>query len=120
MAHRCCLLIRGNLMNRECHPSFSYVLHSNEGKCECPDEKSSLAGISNSIQRRMFGNSGLAWGQMQQYFELVAYVDGVVVFGDGYCLLVKKKQKRSIGNVLRRREGRSVGHWPEMHYAPCV
>lgn len=67
-----------------------------------------------------FTCQGLAWGRMQQYFELVAYVDGVVVFGDGYCLLVKKKQKRSIGNVLRRREGRSVGHWPEMHYAPCV
>ncbi|RDY05274.1 Mitochondrial inner membrane protein OXA1, partial [Mucuna pruriens] len=63
MAHRRCLLIRGNLINRKCHPSFSYVLHSNEDKRECPDEKSSSAGISNSIQRRMFGNSvdGSMW-----------------------------------------------------------
>ncbi|TKY46644.1 Mitochondrial inner membrane protein OXA1 [Spatholobus suberectus] len=63
MAHRRCLLIRGNLMNRKCHPSFSYVLRSDEGKRECPDEKSSSAGISNSIQRRMFGSSvdGSMW-----------------------------------------------------------
>ncbi|XP_068494610.1 mitochondrial inner membrane protein OXA1-like isoform X1 [Phaseolus vulgaris] len=58
-----CLLIRGNLVNRKCHPSFSFVLHSDEGKSECPDEKSPSAGISNSIQRRMFGNSvdGSMW-----------------------------------------------------------
>ena len=63
MAYRRCLLIRGNLVNRKCHPSFSFVLHSDEGKSECPDEKSPSAGISNSIQRRMFGNSvdGSMW-----------------------------------------------------------
>lgn len=44
-------------MNWKSYPSFSYVLHSDEGKRECPDEKSSSAGISNSIQSRMFGNS---------------------------------------------------------------
>ncbi|KAK7400981.1 hypothetical protein VNO78_12290 [Psophocarpus tetragonolobus] len=57
MAHRRCLLIRGNFMNQKCHPSSVYVLHSDDRKRECPDEKSSLAGINNSIQRRMFGNS---------------------------------------------------------------
>ncbi|XP_061349435.1 mitochondrial inner membrane protein OXA1 [Gastrolobium bilobum] len=57
MAYRRCLLIRGNLIDRRCHPSFSYVLHSDEGKRECQDEKSSSAGISNFIQRRSFGSS---------------------------------------------------------------
>nr|KYP60501.1 hypothetical protein KK1_022907 [Cajanus cajan] len=63
MAHRRCLLIRGNLMNRKCHPSFSYVLHSDDWRRECPDEKSPSEGISNSNQRRMFGNSvdGSIW-----------------------------------------------------------
>ncbi|XP_047155158.1 mitochondrial inner membrane protein OXA1-like [Vigna umbellata] len=63
MAHRRCLLIRGNLMNQKCHPSFSYVLHSDEEKHESTGERSSSAGISNFFQRRMFGNSvdGSMW-----------------------------------------------------------
>lgn len=56
MAYRRCLLIRGNL-DRKCHPSFSYVLHNDERKRECPDEKSSSVGISNFIQTRSFGSS---------------------------------------------------------------
>ncbi|RDX90982.1 Mitochondrial inner membrane protein OXA1, partial [Mucuna pruriens] len=57
MAYRRCLLIRGNLVDRRCHPSFSYVLHSDEGKRECSDEKSSSAGITNFTQIRFFGSS---------------------------------------------------------------
>ncbi|TKY59309.1 Mitochondrial inner membrane protein OXA1 [Spatholobus suberectus] len=49
MAYRCCLLIRGNLVDQRCHPSFSYVFHSNEGKRERFDEKSSLAGIDRFL-----------------------------------------------------------------------
>ena len=57
MAYRRCLLRRGNLVDRKCHPSFSYVLHSDESKRERPDEKSSSAGISSFIQTRSFGSS---------------------------------------------------------------
>ncbi|CAL5199597.1 unnamed protein product [Lathyrus oleraceus] len=59
MAFRRCLLQRGsNLIDRRFHPSFSYVLHSDEGKRDQPDEKLSLATISNSfIQTRSFGSS---------------------------------------------------------------
>ncbi|KAL9329315.1 hypothetical protein ACSQ67_004318 [Phaseolus vulgaris] len=45
MAYRRCLLIRGNLVDRRCHPSFSYVLHNDEGRQEKSEEKSSSAGI---------------------------------------------------------------------------
>lgn len=59
MAFRRCLLQRGsNLIDRRFHPSFSYVLHSDEGKRDLPDEKPSSATISNSfIQTRSFGSS---------------------------------------------------------------
>ncbi|KAK7400533.1 hypothetical protein VNO78_11742 [Psophocarpus tetragonolobus] len=57
MAYRRCLLIRGNLVDRRCHPSFSYVLHSGEGKRECSDENSSSPGISNFTQIRSFRGS---------------------------------------------------------------
>lgn len=57
MAHRRCLLVRGNLIDRRCHPSFSYVLHSDERKREQTDENSSSTGISNFIQTRSFGSS---------------------------------------------------------------
>ncbi|XP_027346555.1 mitochondrial inner membrane protein OXA1 isoform X1 [Abrus precatorius] len=57
MAYRRCLLIRGNLVDRRCYPSFSYVLHSDEGKREHPDEKPSSAGITNFAQIRSFGSS---------------------------------------------------------------
>ncbi|KAL5066369.1 hypothetical protein RYX36_028106 [Vicia faba] len=59
MAYRRCLLQRGSsLIDRRCHPSFSYVLHSDDTKRDQPDEKPSLAGISNSfIQTRSFGSS---------------------------------------------------------------
>ncbi|KAK7263515.1 hypothetical protein RJT34_31106 [Clitoria ternatea] len=57
MAYRRCLLIRGNLVDRRCYPSFSYVLHSDEGKHERTDDKSSLAGISNFTQIRFSGSS---------------------------------------------------------------
>ncbi|XP_004505010.1 mitochondrial inner membrane protein OXA1 [Cicer arietinum] len=57
MAYRRCLLQRGNLIDRRCHPSFSYVFHSDEGKREQPDEKPSSTGINNFIQRRSFGSS---------------------------------------------------------------
>ncbi|KAL2343997.1 hypothetical protein Fmac_005282 [Flemingia macrophylla] len=57
MAYRRCLLMRGNLVDRRCHPSFSYVLHNDDGKRERPDEKSSPAGTSNFTQTRSFGSS---------------------------------------------------------------
>ncbi|CAL0326305.1 unnamed protein product [Lupinus luteus] len=56
MAYRRSLLIRGNL-DRKCHPSLSYIIHSDERKRENPDEKSSSVGISNIIQTRSFGSS---------------------------------------------------------------
>jgi len=57
MAYRRCLLIRGNLVDRRCHPSFSYVLHNDEGRQEKSEEKSSSAGVSNFAQIRSFGSS---------------------------------------------------------------
>ncbi|KAF7822421.1 Mitochondrial inner membrane protein OXA1 [Senna tora] len=57
MAYRRCLLIRGNLVDRKLHPSFSYALHSDERKRECPDEKPSLADVGHLLQRRAFGSS---------------------------------------------------------------
>ncbi|MED6171465.1 hypothetical protein PIB30_040984 [Stylosanthes scabra] len=57
MAYRRCLLKRGNLVDWKCHPSFSYVIHSDDGKRERPEEKSSSAGISSFVQKRSFGSS---------------------------------------------------------------
>ncbi|XP_045820950.1 mitochondrial inner membrane protein OXA1 [Trifolium pratense] len=57
MAYRRFLLQRGNnLIDRRCHPSFTYILHNDEPKQN--ETKSSSTEISNSfIQRRSFGNS---------------------------------------------------------------
>ncbi|KAK7278697.1 hypothetical protein RJT34_23733 [Clitoria ternatea] len=49
MAHRRCLLIRANLVDRRCYPSFGYVLHSDEGKRERTDDKSSLDSITDKF-----------------------------------------------------------------------
>ncbi|KAG4970971.1 hypothetical protein JHK85_037392 [Glycine max] len=57
MAYRRCLLIRGSLVDRRCHLSFSYVLHSNEGKRERTNEKSSSGGVGDFTQTRSFGSS---------------------------------------------------------------
>ncbi|RZC03672.1 Mitochondrial inner membrane protein OXA1 isoform B [Glycine soja] len=57
MAYRRCLLIRGNLVDRRCHPSFSYVLHSDQGKHENTNEKSSSGGDGDFTQTRSFGSS---------------------------------------------------------------
>ncbi|XP_027921398.1 mitochondrial inner membrane protein OXA1-like isoform X1 [Vigna unguiculata] len=57
MAYRRCLLMRGSLVDRRFHPSFSYVLHSDEGRQEKSEEKSSSAGVSNFAQIRSFGSS---------------------------------------------------------------
>ncbi|KAL4330515.1 hypothetical protein HN51_037204 [Arachis hypogaea] len=57
MAYRRCLLKRGNLVDWKCHPSFSYVLYSDDGKHKRPEEKSSSAAISNFVQTRFFGSS---------------------------------------------------------------
>ncbi|KOM31081.1 hypothetical protein LR48_Vigan01g063600 [Vigna angularis] len=57
MAYRRCLLMRGNLVDRRCHPSFSYVLHSDEGRQEKSEEKSSSAGVSKFAQIRSFASS---------------------------------------------------------------
>ena len=57
MAYRRSLLKRANLVDWKCHPSFSYVLHSDESKRECPRENSSPAGITSFIQTRSFGSS---------------------------------------------------------------
>ncbi|CAJ2664451.1 unnamed protein product [Trifolium pratense] len=51
MAYRRCLLQRGNnLIDRRCHPSFTYILHSDETKRDRSDENksSSSQGISNN------------------------------------------------------------------------
>ncbi|QCE03531.1 preprotein translocase subunit YidC [Vigna unguiculata] len=86
MAHRRCLLIRGNLMNRKCYPSFSYVLHSDEGQRECTGEKSSSAGISNSIQKRMFGNSVDGPVRCFAYSEYRMYSNRFLFPSSGYNL----------------------------------
>ncbi|KAK7362889.1 hypothetical protein VNO77_05014 [Canavalia gladiata] len=57
MAYRRCLLTRGNLIDRRCYPSFSYVLHSDDGKRENHNEKSPSAGFSDFTQIRSFGSS---------------------------------------------------------------
>ncbi|KAF7803497.1 mitochondrial inner membrane protein OXA1-like [Senna tora] len=57
MAYRRCLLIRGKLIDRKCHPSFSYVFHSDEHKGECPDGKLSAAEVSHFLPKRSFGSS---------------------------------------------------------------
>ncbi|WVZ22702.1 hypothetical protein V8G54_001246 [Vigna mungo] len=57
MAYRRCLLMRGNLVDRRCHPSFSYVLHSDEGRQEKSEEISSSAGVSKFAQIRSFASS---------------------------------------------------------------
>ncbi|KAK2411226.1 mitochondrial inner membrane protein OXA1 [Trifolium repens] len=62
MAYRRCLLQRGNnLIDRRCHPSFTYILHSDETKRDRSDEKksSSSQGITNNtfIQSRSFRSS---------------------------------------------------------------
>lgn len=44
-------------MDRRCHLSFSYVLHSNEGKRERTNEKSSSGGVGDFTQTRSFGSS---------------------------------------------------------------
>ncbi|WJX95440.1 hypothetical protein P8452_76760 [Trifolium repens] len=62
MAYRRCLLQRGNnLIDRRYHPSFTYILHSDETKRDRSDEKksSSSQGITNNtfIQSRSFRTS---------------------------------------------------------------
>ncbi|KAI9071621.1 hypothetical protein K1719_046416 [Acacia pycnantha] len=57
MAYRCSLLIRGKLIDQKCHPSLSYLLHSDERKRECPDEKLPAAEIDRHLQKRSFGSS---------------------------------------------------------------
>ncbi|MED6124831.1 hypothetical protein PIB30_062620 [Stylosanthes scabra] len=57
MAYRRCLLKRGSLVDWKCHPSFSYVIHNDDGKRERPEEKSSSAGINSFVQTRSFGSS---------------------------------------------------------------
>ncbi|XP_054815364.1 mitochondrial inner membrane protein OXA1-like isoform X3 [Prosopis cineraria] len=57
MAYRRCLLIRGKLIDQKCHPSLSYLFHSDERICECPDEKLPAAEVGHLLQRRSFGSS---------------------------------------------------------------
>ncbi|KAI4299349.1 hypothetical protein L6164_032817 [Bauhinia variegata] len=57
MAYRRSLLTRGNFVARKCYPSIGYVVHNDERKCDCPDEKMSAADIRHFLQRRFFGNS---------------------------------------------------------------
>ncbi|XP_054802509.1 mitochondrial inner membrane protein OXA1-like [Prosopis cineraria] len=57
MAYRRCLLIRGKLIDQKCHPSLSYLLHSDERKRECPDGKLPAAEVGHLLQNRSFGSS---------------------------------------------------------------
>ncbi|CAL5213403.1 unnamed protein product [Lathyrus oleraceus] len=54
MAYRRCLLQRGKLIDRKCHRSFSYILHSDEGKHE---EKYSSTRVRNFIQTSSLNGS---------------------------------------------------------------
>ena len=68
MAYRRSLLLRGHFIGRKCYPSFSYVLHTDERKHECPEEKLFSADVSHFFQRRSFGSSingsaGFAYSQ---------------------------------------------------------
>ncbi|CAK8577762.1 unnamed protein product [Lathyrus sativus] len=67
MAYRRCLLQRGKLIDRKCHPSFTYILHhSDEGK---HDEKSSSTRIRNFIQTMGVSSSS----QYKQLSPLAGY-----------------------------------------------
>ncbi|KEH31120.1 putative membrane insertase OXA1/ALB3/YidC, membrane insertase YidC/Oxa1 [Medicago truncatula] len=56
MAYRRCLLQRGKLIDRRSHPSFTYLLHTDDETK--PDEKRSSTGFSNnSTQSRSFRTS---------------------------------------------------------------
>ncbi|KAJ7973971.1 Mitochondrial inner membrane protein OXA1 [Quillaja saponaria] len=57
MAFRHTLSIRRRLIAQQCHPSFGYILHGDDRKHHSPDEDLSSAGISNFLQRRLFGSS---------------------------------------------------------------
>ncbi|CAI8618174.1 unnamed protein product [Vicia faba] len=55
MAYRRCLLQRGKLIDRKCHPSFSYILHHSDERKR--DEKSSSTRIPNFIQTSSLNGS---------------------------------------------------------------
>ncbi|KAL5054272.1 hypothetical protein RYX36_034954 [Vicia faba] len=57
MAYRRCLLQRRNLIDRKFHPSFTYVIHTGEGKRDQSDEIPCSTGITSFVQSRSFRSS---------------------------------------------------------------